>query len=206
MTALMLAAKSGVPEPFELLLMNGADLLAKDKDGRTSLHLSIEKGHHVITKALLVHEELLNSKDRHHNSPIHLAAIRSDQVLVRMLLDQPNLKICTNKQGMLPSAMTSNNFVKAALEKREMQQRGQNGMIANLQEQQIDDEDEISSDSESEGEEIYERLRRNRLDERKPKENHLWNNMNEKIRKMRCMRPTIIGPESIENVITQTRR
>ena len=32
MTALMLAAKSGVPEPFELLLMNGADLLAKDKD------------------------------------------------------------------------------------------------------------------------------------------------------------------------------
>ena len=124
--------------------------------------------------------------------------MRSDLCLVRILLDHPDLKITVNKQGSLPSAVTSNIFVKAAIEKREMQDRGQDGVIASIITQPVEAEDNISSDSESEGEEMYELL--NDSHPQRNQQRYYQNDINKGEHTMKAVRPTIIKPEEIGTV------
>ena len=133
MTPLLSAAKSGVPEVFEALRLSGANIVSKDKDERNALHVAIERGHMELTLALLKHPELLNAMDRQGNTPLHVAAVRADLDLVKTLLKDERIKAIKNLQGLWPSQMTSNNFVKASIEKRELQQNGLDTVIAKLE-------------------------------------------------------------------------
>jgi ankyrin repeat protein len=73
-TKLHSAAALGRTELIELLVMKGADLRARAKDGSTPLHLAVKRGQGEAVRFLLAHGADATIVDAQGSTPLHLAA------------------------------------------------------------------------------------------------------------------------------------
>ena len=71
--SIWVAAKAGEIEAVKQHLAAGADVDAKDKYGRTPLHLSPASGHKEIAELLIVKGADVNFKDEYGDTPLHWA-------------------------------------------------------------------------------------------------------------------------------------
>ena len=84
-TALLLAATSGSAVTVLALINAGADLEAKNQDGKTALVLAAENGHDASVKALLAARPTAN--DNNNNTALLLAAQNGHPKVVQALIE-----------------------------------------------------------------------------------------------------------------------
>ena len=82
-TPLHKIARKGNEHELLGLLRQGADVTARDAEGRTPLHLAVMRGHMAIIKGLLEHggPAVLLSRDILNCTPVHLAAVQNQVFL-----------------------------------------------------------------------------------------------------------------------------
>jgi hypothetical protein len=93
------AAAGGKQNIVNLLLRLGADLEARNNDGRTPLHSAAATGHEPIVAALLAKGADANALDADRNTPLHLAAERGFKRIVEQLLANKANAKAVNKRG-----------------------------------------------------------------------------------------------------------
>ncbi|GMH39508.1 hypothetical protein BSKO_07406 [Bryopsis sp. KO-2023] len=88
-TPLHKAARRGNEDEVLRLLRQGADVTARDAEGRTPLHLAVMRGHMGIIQRLLEHggPAVLLSRDILSCTPVHLAAVQNQVRLISMLIE-----------------------------------------------------------------------------------------------------------------------
>jgi ankyrin repeat protein/beta-lactamase regulating signal transducer with metallopeptidase domain len=82
------AAAAGDKEQVQKLLAQGADIHAKDKDGRTPLHSAAWYGRKDVAAVLLAQGANINEADGSGQTPLHLAANFDGKLLSEFLLAQ----------------------------------------------------------------------------------------------------------------------
>ena len=70
LTPLHVAASDGSEDVVELLLVNHAEVNAKDNIGATPLHLAVAKGHKDVAELLLANKAEVNAKDNIGMTPL----------------------------------------------------------------------------------------------------------------------------------------
>ena len=100
-TALHCAAKHS-EEMCQELIAHGADVEAKDDDGRTPLHWAADSGNVGTAFALLAAGAKQNLVDRHGNTPLHLAANTKNPNVVEVLAKGRPALAARNKAGYTP--------------------------------------------------------------------------------------------------------
>jgi ankyrin repeat protein len=110
-TPLHWAAAGGHKYLVELLLVNGADVNARNSDGQTPLHRAMvpvqkaaEKGNMEVAELLLSHGAEVNAKDDAGTTPLHLAAqfCLGDTDMVELLLANKADVNAKDNQGFTP--------------------------------------------------------------------------------------------------------
>jgi hypothetical protein len=84
---LLLESRRGSSVTVGLLLEKGADVTAKDTDGRTPLSLVAENGHERAVELLLKKKADINSNDANGRTPLHWAAINGHVKVVELLVN-----------------------------------------------------------------------------------------------------------------------
>lgn len=79
------AAYEGNTETVKILLANGADVNAKDDEGRTALMTVAGEGHTGVAKTLLDHGADINTKDKDGKTALFLAEKSGHSQVVRIL-------------------------------------------------------------------------------------------------------------------------
>ena len=102
-TPLHLAVDGGHRETVELLIVNGADVNAKDNKGRTPLHFAVIFGHKEITELLIVNGADMNAKDSDVGwTPFHYAAFNGHKEIVELLIAKGADVNAKDKHGETP--------------------------------------------------------------------------------------------------------
>ena len=84
--SIWVAAKAGEIEAVKQHLAAGADVDAKDKYGRTPLHLSPASGHKEIAELLIARGADVNAKNKYGLTPLHFAAGYGRKETVELLI------------------------------------------------------------------------------------------------------------------------
>ncbi|PTD06357.1 Vegetative incompatibility protein HET-E-1 [Fusarium culmorum] len=87
-TPLALAAINGRLETTKLLLKNGADIEARDKDEQTPLACAVMKGNVEVVEVLLEEGADIEVRDVDGRSPLALAAMDGSESIVKLLLEK----------------------------------------------------------------------------------------------------------------------
>ena len=87
MTDLHDAAVNGETEKVISLIAGGADIKAKDNDGKTPLHLAAANGHTETVTALIEARADIEAKDNHGATPLHGAALNRKTETVNALIE-----------------------------------------------------------------------------------------------------------------------
>ena len=83
-----LAAKNGYLEIAKLLLLNGANVNAKDAAHQTPLHFAASRGNFEIAKLLLQNGANINLKTSYYQeTPLHYAAYNGNFEIVKLLIE-----------------------------------------------------------------------------------------------------------------------
>ena len=82
------AAENGQETVVKLLLEKGADIAAKENDGRTVLHTAVSKDREAVVKLLLEKGADIAAGDNSGWMAIHYAAASGHEAMMRLLLDQ----------------------------------------------------------------------------------------------------------------------
>ncbi|KAK7074366.1 hypothetical protein SK128_009451 [Halocaridina rubra] len=109
-TPLHFAAHVGHVAILEILLDNGADMISKDKDGYTALHVGIAAGKVEVIQELLKFgkrrkinlEEFLNATNNIQKTPLHFAAHTGHTEILLKLLDAGSNIIAEDEDGYTP--------------------------------------------------------------------------------------------------------
>ena len=102
-TPLHLAVDGGHRETVELLIVNGADVNAKDNKGRTPLHFAVIFGHKEITELLIVNGADINAKVSDIGwTPLYYAAFNGHKEIAELLIATGADVNAKNKHGETP--------------------------------------------------------------------------------------------------------
>ena len=82
------AAKAGDIETVKQHLAAGTDVDAKDKYGRTPLHLAPGSGHKEIAELLIAKGADVNAKSKYGVTPLHYAAGNGHKEIAELLIDK----------------------------------------------------------------------------------------------------------------------
>lgn len=109
-TLLHVAASTGRPAMAETLIELGAALDAQDGDGKTPLHLAIERDwddsdQTDVARLLIEAGAPLDIEDRHGNHPLARAVTHGEKGLVALLIDNGANPNHENKHGQSPMAL-----------------------------------------------------------------------------------------------------
>ncbi len=77
----------------------GADVNIKNGDGKTPLHIAVEKNYEDIVRLLLQKNADLNTKDNNGNTPLHIAVKNGNYFVVKELLRAGADKNIKNNEG-----------------------------------------------------------------------------------------------------------
>ena len=87
MNPLLLACTRGHSAVASLIIADGADVMAHDRYGETSLHQAASNGHLEVVKLLLQKDAEINSTDNGKWTPLHKAAWGGHFEVTKLLLD-----------------------------------------------------------------------------------------------------------------------
>ncbi len=107
-TKLHSAAFYGRIELVELLLIQGAEINARAKDGVAPLHLAIKKGHLKVAQLLFAKGANLAAKDNQGNSPLHIAADAFSSPAIEALVRMGAYVNVRNLDGWTPLHLAAN--------------------------------------------------------------------------------------------------
>ena len=96
------AAYWGRLRVVKYLVRHGANVNAKDKNGRTPLHLAIGGRHFEVVKYLVKHGADVNAKDKDGNTSLHKAVIMNELEVVKYLVKHGANLNAKNKEGKTP--------------------------------------------------------------------------------------------------------
>jgi hypothetical protein len=82
---LLVGSYFGLEDMVEKLLLNGADIAAEDKNGRTALYLATQYEHKAVVKLLLEKGADISAKDEEGWTAIDLASKEGHEVVVQLL-------------------------------------------------------------------------------------------------------------------------
>jgi ankyrin repeat protein len=85
---LLQAAENGNFALCEELLLQGADVMARQSGGRTALHVAAWKGYLDICRLLVQHGAKVDDKDWYKRTPIHVAVEHGRIPVVQYFLDE----------------------------------------------------------------------------------------------------------------------
>ncbi|KAK0761661.1 LOW QUALITY PROTEIN: hypothetical protein N5P37_005643 [Trichoderma harzianum] len=88
LTDLIIASYYGHGAVVKLLVKRGADLEAKDRDGRTPLSWAAENGHEAIAKLLVEKGAHLEVKDKDGRTPLSWAAENGHEAIAKLLVEK----------------------------------------------------------------------------------------------------------------------
>ena len=93
-------------EVVRVLLIHGADINAKNSQGRTPFHQLFQSSYSKdlidVARLLVEHGANVNTRDRRHETPLHLTSHEGNVELVRVLLDHGANVNVKNDQGQTP--------------------------------------------------------------------------------------------------------
>ena len=82
------AAMRGVPGVCQLLVAKGANVNARDKNGRTALHDAVRAEQVEVAEALIALGADVNATDNNSFTPLHLTAAKGFKTLAQLLLER----------------------------------------------------------------------------------------------------------------------
>ena len=103
-TPLHRAAAAGGKELVARLLADGAEVNAKNNDGKTPLHLAAGNGHVGVTELLLAKGADARAKDDNGVTPLHWPAVQGHVKVAELLLARGAEANATSTQAPLPAS------------------------------------------------------------------------------------------------------
>ncbi|RYP76681.1 hypothetical protein DL771_001603 [Monosporascus sp. 5C6A] len=97
-TLLRWAAKGGHEAVVQQLLETGADVYARDKDGRTALSYAAERGHEAVVQQLLETGADVHARDKDGRTALSYAAERGHEAVMQLLFK--SAAICAYRQTL----------------------------------------------------------------------------------------------------------
>jgi ankyrin repeat protein len=108
-TALHEAAKNGETEEVNSLIAGGADIKAKDNDGKTALHAATQLGKTKTALALITHGAEKEAIDDNGKTPLHLAAANGHTETALALITHDAEKETIDDNGKTPLHLAAEN-------------------------------------------------------------------------------------------------